>query len=218
MSIALSLGNNLTTGGVFTSSAVNNTSVTNVTDFASVAGSSTYTLLSTQTASGDASISFTSGINSTYLEYVFHFSGVHPQTDTVDFQFQASTDGGSNYNTTVTNTNFRAYNASDSGTNGVSVIDGEAQGNGTSYINLIENEQSNDADESLSGYLQLFSPSTSFVKHFLARSEHTKSVYMIDNFIGGYFNTTSAINAVNFKFSSGNIDTGVFRLYGVKYS
>jgi hypothetical protein len=85
MSIALSLGNNLTTGGIFKPTAVNNTSVNNVTDFAGIAGGSTLVLLSTQTASASANISFTSGIDSTYDEYIFKFINIHPATDAVDF-------------------------------------------------------------------------------------------------------------------------------------
>jgi hypothetical protein len=96
MSIALSLGNNLTTGGIFKPTAVNNTSVNNVTDFAGVTGGDvTLVLLSTQTASASANISFTTGIDSTYDEYVFKFINIHPATDEVSFTFNGSTDGGS---------------------------------------------------------------------------------------------------------------------------
>src|SRR5210317_1501080 len=102
MSIALSIGNNLTTNGVFTADAVNNTSVTNVTDFASVPGGGVLKLLSTQTASASASLDFTSGIDSTYDSYVFKFINIHPATDDVDFEVNFSTDGGSNYNVTKT--------------------------------------------------------------------------------------------------------------------
>jgi hypothetical protein len=106
MSIALSLGNNLTTGGIFKPTAVNNTSVNNVTDFAGIAGGGTLVLLSTQTASASASISFTTGIDSTYDEYIFKFINIHPATDSVNFTFNLSTDGGSSYNVTKTTTFF----------------------------------------------------------------------------------------------------------------
>jgi hypothetical protein len=103
MSIALSLGNNLTTGGIFKPTAVNNTSVNNVTDFAGIAGGGTLILLSTQTASASANISFTTGIDSTYDEYIFKFINCHPATDGVNLQVNlSSTDGGSNYNVTKT--------------------------------------------------------------------------------------------------------------------
>jgi hypothetical protein len=108
MSIALSLGNNLTTGGIFKPAAVNNTSVNNVTDFAGIAGGGTLVLLSTQTASASANISFTTGIDSTYDEYVFKFINIHPSVNDTDITFQASTDGGSTYGVTLTSTNFQA--------------------------------------------------------------------------------------------------------------
>jgi hypothetical protein len=96
MSIALSLGNNLTTGGIFKPTAVNNTSVNNVTDFAGIAGGGTLILLSTQTASASASISFTTGIDSTYDEYIFKFINIHLSSGTgIYFTFNLSTDGGS---------------------------------------------------------------------------------------------------------------------------
>jgi hypothetical protein len=109
MSIALSLGNNLTTGGIFKPTAVNNTSVNNVTDFAGIAGGGTLILLSTQTASASATISFTTGLDSTYDEYIFKFINIHPQTNNSDFTFNFSTDSGSNYNVTKTTTVFRAH-------------------------------------------------------------------------------------------------------------
>ena len=108
MSIALSLGNNITTGGIFKPAAVNNTSVNNVTDFAGIAGGATLVLLSTQTASASASISFTTGIDSTYDEYVFKFINIAQTAGERIFQFNGSTDGGSSYNVTKTTTFFRA--------------------------------------------------------------------------------------------------------------
>jgi hypothetical protein len=109
MSIALSLGNNLTTGGIFKPTAVNNTSVNNVTDFAGIAGGATLVLLSTQTASASANISFTTGIDSTYDEYIFKFINMHPATDGTPLLFNLSTDGGSSYNITKTTSVFNAY-------------------------------------------------------------------------------------------------------------
>src|SRR6056300_1308573 len=104
MSIALSIGNNLTTGGVFTADAVNNTSVTNVTDFASVPAGGVLKLLSTQTASASASISFTSGIDSTYDSYVFKFIDIHASAQGSNY-FQVNfRDGGSDYDATKTTT------------------------------------------------------------------------------------------------------------------
>jgi len=78
----------------------NNNSISNVTSFAQIPAG-TPTLISTQTASGSASISFT-GIDSTYDVYQFEFINIHPATDSVNLQFQCSTDGGSSYGVTLT--------------------------------------------------------------------------------------------------------------------
>ena len=219
MSIALSLGNNLTTGGIFKPTAVNNTSVNNVTDFAGVAGSSTLVLLSTQTASASANISFTSGIDSTYDEYIFKFINIHPATDNVDFAFNLSTDGGSNYNVTKTTTFFAAQH-SESGTGaGVDYSTTKDLAQSTSY-QIIGDGVGNDNDESTSGYLHLFNPSsTTFVKHFIASAnDYYYNNYTLNNYVAGYGNTTSAVNAVDFKMSSGNIDDGIIKMYGVAKS
>jgi hypothetical protein len=217
MSIALSLGNNLTTGGIFKPTAVNNTSVNNVTDFAGIAGGGTLILLSTQTASASASISFTSGIDSTYDEYVFKFINCHPASNNVYLDFQGSTDSGSSYNTTITASFFRAYQSEDnSGATLVYVDAGQAQG--TSYQNLSRGI-GNGSDECVNGYLHLFNPSdTTFVKHFLSVTQINDSAYSQNTYVGGYFNTTSAIDAVSFKMSSGNIDDGIIKMYGVAKS
>ena len=216
MSIALSIGNNLTTGGVFTADAVNNTSVTNVTDFASLPGGGVLKLLSTQTASGSASISFTSGIDSTYDSYVFKFYDIHPQTDNVHFQFNMSTDGGSNYNVTKTTTFFRAYH--DEG------IEGEALEYQASRdlaqstsAHILASDLDNANDASFAGSMSLYNPSsTTFVKHFISRTTALSAdYYNYHVFTAGYGNTTSSINAIRFEMSSGNIDDGIIKMYGV---
>ena len=217
MSIALSLGNNLTTGGIFKPTAVNNTSVNNVTDFAGIAGGGTLVLLSTQTASASANISFTTGIDSTYDEYIFKFINIHPANNDVVFETNFSSDGGSNYNVTKTTTNFEATHT-ESGTSDFKYGTGDdiAQGTGYQRTGLV----GSDNDESVSGYLHLFAPSsTTFVKHFIARTQgYYAGEYAWSNFMAGYCNTTSAINAIDFKMSSGNIDDGIIKMYGVAKS
>jgi hypothetical protein len=173
-------------------------------------------LLSTQTASASASISFTSGINSTYKEYMFVFNNIHPATDDVDFQFNFSTDGGSNYNVTKTTTAFNTYHyESDAGTN-LDYDTARDLAQSTNYQD-ISRRTGNGNDESVSGYLHLFNPSdTNFVKHFII---NTNGVHTLDIsfslFIAGYANTTSAINAIDFKMPSGNIDDGTIQMFGV---
>ena len=171
-------------------------------------------MLSTQTASASASISFTSGIDSTYDEYVFKFINLHPANNDVVFETNFSSDGGSNYNVTKTTTNFEATH-DESGTSGFKYGTGDdiAQGTGYQRTGLV----GNDNDESVCGELYLFSPSSlTFVKHFIARTQgYYGGAFAWSNFMAGYCNTTSAINAIDFKMSSGNIDDGIIKMYGV---
>ena len=180
------------------------------------------TLLATNTiTSGVSSSSFTSWIYSTYRTYMFKFISMHPATDNVSFEFNLSTDSGSNYNVTKTTTFFRAYHdESDTSTSlGYNASADLAQS--TSYQPLISNTASegigNDNDQNGVGYLYIFSPSsTTFVKHFISTMQYNqKDDYSINTYIAGYGNTTSAINAIDFKMSSGNIDSGVIKMYGI---
>jgi len=217
MSIALSLGNNLTTNGVFKPAAVNNTSVNNVTTFASVPAGGALFLLSTQTASSSASISFTSGIDSTYDSYVFKFINCHAATNSAKLVFNLSTDSGSNYNVTKTSTTFVAYH-NEAGTSAVLEYAASEDLAQSTSDQIISTNVKNDADIGISGNLQIFQPSSNiFVKHYIARTNGMNvNTYSMDFFTAGYGNTTSAIDAVQFKMSSGNIDDGIIKMYGVK--
>ena len=171
--------------------------------------------LSKQTASASSSISFTSGIDSTYKEYLFTFKNMHPATDNVQFEFNLSTDGGSNYNVTKTSSFFRAYHSESSGES-LSYRTNRDLAQSTSNQPLVE-EIGNDNDQQLSGYLHLFNPSsTTFVKHFISVTNAVASAdYSTNGYISGYGNTTSSIDAVRFQMSSGNIDAGDICLYGI---
>jgi len=171
--------------------------------------------ISSSTASSSATVSFTSGIDSTYKEYIFLFNNIHPATDGANIQFQGSTDGGSNYNTTITSSYFQAQaNASETA---LEYDGGQDLAQSTNFQTILAKEPGNGNDESVSGILYLFDPSnTTFVKHFLSvgNCQDTEAMSR-QGFTGGYFNTTSAINAVQFKMSSGNMDSGTIDLYGV---
>jgi hypothetical protein len=171
--------------------------------------------ISKATASASASIEFTSGIDSTYKEYVFYFNNIHPATDNASFTFNFSTDSGSNYNVSKTTTFFYAYH-NEAGTSTALEYRTDYDITGTGFA-ILSAEVGNANDECSSGYLHLFNPSsTTFVKHFISRSSHTQGgEYMIDNHVAGYGNTTSAVDAVKFQMSSGNIDAGEILLFGV---
>jgi len=195
--------------------AVNN-SLSAVTTLPTAITTGSMTLLQTQTASSSSSISFTSNIDSTYDSYVFKFINIHPATDGANFQFQCSTDGGSNYNTTVTSTFFQAFHFENDSSANVEYAAAKDLAQSTSFQNLATG-QGNDNDQACSGYLHLFNPSsTTFVKHFLSNNNSSDaSDITINQIPAGYFNTTSAIDGVQFKMSSGNIDDGIIKMYGV---
>jgi len=174
-----------------------------------------WTLIQTQTASASSTISFTSGLDSTYDEYCFKYINIHPQTNDVAFQFNGSTDSGSNYNVTKTTSAFNAYSHESSGA-ALTYRSGEDMAQGTGFLG-IQADWSSDNDHAGSGYLYLFAPSdTTFVKHFLIESSNNhEGEYAMRHFIGGYFNTTSAVDAIQFKMSSGNIDAGTISLFGI---
>ena len=168
--------------------------------------------------SGVSASAFTSGITSTYGEYVFKFYGMHPATDDVTFQVNFSIDGGSNYNVTKTTTFYQGQNGESSGDGGsLSYKNGEDLAQATGYQSLGTN-LGNDADQHAAGELRLFNPaSTTYAKHFLSRCICMHSAnYANDTFITGYINTTSAVNAISFQMSSGNIDVGKIKMWGVK--
>ena len=218
-SITRSFANNIGSSGILTASAVTNTTIEDVTSFDNAVVDATLVLLSTQTASASANISFTTGLDSTYDEYIFKFIDIHPATDGQEFQFNMSSDGGSNYNVTKTTTFFNAFHNEADTSTGLSYNTGQDLAQSTSFQNL-SGAIGNGADESGAGYLKLFNPSsTTYVKHFIAEIVNYNSGNEIENkFIAGYGNTTSAINAVRFQMASGNIDDGIIKLYGVKKS
>jgi hypothetical protein len=173
------------------------------------------TLLSTSTASNASSVAITSNITSTYDEYMFVFTDINPATDEADFTFQGSIDGGSNYNVAITST-FVWVHHTEGGTDaGVFYTGGSDLAQGTGY-QIISDNIGNASDESGSGILQLFDPSdTTSIKHFIGRQNgYHGSNYSQNSMVQGYLNTTSAINAVSFKFTSGNFD-GVIQMYGI---
>ena len=218
-SITRSFANNIGSSGILTASAVTNTTVEDVTSFDNAASAATLVLLSTQTASASANISFTTGLDSTYDEYIFKFINMHPSSDGVKFQFNLSTDGGSNYNVTKTSTYFRAYHNEVGTATNLGYDTGVDLAQSTAYQSITVASGS-DNDQACVGTLTLFNPSsTTYVKHFISRcTEIHEADISNDDYVAGYGNTTSAINAVDFKFNTGNIDDGIIKLYGVKKS
>jgi hypothetical protein len=200
---------------------LNNQAVKNATSFGSISSLGSMTFIKKLTASSSATLSFVDGsdgvvLDDTYKEYVFTFNNIHPATNNVNLQFNMSSDGGSNYNITKTTTQFRASHGEDDGGAVLEYRSGEDLAQSTSFQSLIDST-GNDNDQSTSGTLRIFNPSsTTFVKHFISnmngyrQNDQTTNVY-----VAGYGNTTSAVDGVQFKMSSGNIDAGDICLYGI---
>jgi hypothetical protein len=173
-------------------------------------------LLQTQTASGSASISFTTGLDSTYDEYWFIFNNIHPSGNTGGLGINFSTDGGSNWNVTKTTTSFVAQHAEN---NTIAQIDyggGYDLAQSTSDQEICQNVYTGN-DESVSGIVKLYNPSsTIYVKHFISETNSVfASARSWHNLVAGYCNTTSAINGVIFRFDTNNMDDGTIQLFGV---
>ena len=214
--ITRAAANNITTGGVILPSAINDASVASVSSLAQVSAGDGITLISSQTASASASLSFTTGIDSTYRTYLFKFINMHPATDSAELKFNLSTDGGSTYAVTKTSTFCRAYH-NEADTEAVLEYQGLFDlAQSTSYQNL-SSETGFDNDQSNSGYLYLFAPSSNtYVKHFISNvNNYNHNNFSQENLSAGYANTTSPVNAIDFKFSSGNIDAGTVLMYGI---
>ena len=213
--IARNIANKITTGGVFTSGAITNSSVTGITVLANASDGITF--ISSQTASNSASLSFTSGITSTYKAYKFVYVNLDPVStaDYTGIEFNFSTDGGSNYNVTKTTAFFRAFHFEADTNTSLSFQSGLQQS--TSYQAIAERIGSN-SDDSVSGSLILFNPvNTTYVKHFLSHtSECNNSPASMYNVVAGYGNTTSAINAISFRATTGNLNSGKIYMYGIK--
>jgi hypothetical protein len=198
---------------------LNNRAVKDATAFGSISSLGSLTFISKQTASSSASISFTSGIDSSFKEYMFVFNNIHASAN-ARLTWQASTDGGSTYNTVCTTTAFgAAHNESGSFTQ-LAYSTGYDAAQSTSFIPLATETFATENDDSYSGTLHFFNPSsTTYVKHFMLQADQVNTSgaarYVTREMIAGYFNTTSAINAVQFKMASGNIDDGTISLFGI---
>ena len=201
----------------------NNRSIANISAIPGAAKSLTH--IKTLTASSSATLSFVDGssdvvLDSTYPIYIFKFFNIHPATDMADFSFNFSVDSGSNYNVTKTSTFFKAQHQGSSGNYGS--LDYFANGDlaqSTGFQRLTE-ALDNGNTSSMSGHLTIFNPSsTTFVKHYLYEdSEFGNDDFAVNSFAAGYGNTTSAVDAIQFKFDTGNIDAGTIKLYGLKDS
>ena len=198
---------------------LNNRALKDATAVGSITGLGNLVFISRSTASSSSSISITSGIDSTYKEYIFVFNNLHASANQ-RLSWQASTDGGSNYNTACTSTAFGAQHNEAGNFTQLAYSTGQDAAQSTSFIPLATETFAIENDDSYSGFLHFFEPSnTTFVKHFMLQANQVNTSgdarYVCREMVAGYFNTTSAIDAVQFKMTSGNIDSGTIDMYGV---
>tara|TARA_R100000030_G_scaffold79999_1_gene62870 strand:+ start:686 stop:1258 length:573 start_codon:yes stop_codon:yes gene_type:complete len=187
-----------------------------ITSFPSGVSGSSLVLISEQTASSSSTITFDSGIDSTYKEYIFKFIDIHMATSdaslTVNFR-----DGGSNYDATKTTSFFAANHPENDSSTSLAYASGAdlAQSTGAQKI---ATSVGNDNDENFNGELYLFNPSsTTFVKHFIGVNQISNhSDTSAQEFYAGYCNVTAAIDGVQFSTSAGTFETGRIALYGIK--
>ena len=203
---------------------LNDRAVRSATAFGSI-GTGSMVFIKKLTASSSSTLTFHNGtsnvvLDSTYKEYLFTFNNIHPSAES-DLLFQANVSGGADFNETITSTFFRAYQNEAGSDTTLAYVAGLDQAQGTGFSTLTDGigSASNTVnnDDNASGYLRLFNPaSTTFVKHFIGvTNQQNPAVYSVNNYFAGYFNTTSAIDEIQFKMASGNIDAGDICLYGI---
>jgi len=193
----------------------NDRSMASITSLPSGVSGSSLVLISEQTASSSSTISFTSGIDSTYKEYIFKFIDIHASSADKHFQVNFR-DGGSSYDATKTTTYIKVRHGEDDSLGSIVYDDGNDLAQSTGAQKLHENSHT-DNDSCLAGTLHLFDPSnTTFVKHFISNCNSVANPPISDNIlVAGYCNVTAAIDGVQFSFNSGNIDAGTIKMYGV---
>ena len=199
---------------------LNNRGVRAATNFGGTTSLGSWVFIKKVTASSDSTISFVDGtsdvvLDDTYKEYVFTFNNMHPSADS-DFSFNMSVDTGSNYNVAKTSSCHLAYHGEGDTPVGAGYNTTHDLAQGTGFQNIAANTTASNNDGSCSGYLHIFDPSnTTFVKHYIAESIRMDQTVANHFFIAGYGNTTSAVDAIQFKNDTGNMDSGDICLYGI---
>ena len=200
---------------------LNDRAVRSVTAFGSL-NTGSMVFIKKLTASSSSNLSFINGssdvvFDSTYKEYVFTFKDIHPSDNATRLKFNASDDTSSHsYDVVKTTTMFNAYHNEGGSASALAYETGTDEAQSTASI-FLGNDTKNDDDACMTGFLKIFNPSsTTFVKHFISRcATYANGDYAVDTYKGGDFNTTSALTAIQFTMSSGNIDAGDICLYGI---
>lgn len=169
-------------------------------------------LLATATASADATVDFTSGIDGTYDEYVFALQNVTPATDGVILWLRTSTDGGSSWDAGASDYQSVTWSFQHnfSGSSGSPTDDKIVLAGNTFAVGSAAGENG------VSGRVHVAQPSVAHEVEVWGQG-----VYMADDgelagvISRGRRNAAADVNGLRFLFSSGNIESGKFKLYGV---
>ena len=185
-----------------------------MTNNGSATGFGNVGLLGTQTASNSAALEFTS-ISASYKVLKFAWAFMNPEPDAVNFEFQYSIDNGSTWGVNIDSGAIRGYMTTPSGSGTMSYQSASTLWISTNYQHLVINV-GNASGEGCWGDMIIYNNGASGVlKQFVARGGGIYSdaapVLVMPN---GTLDTTSAIDAFRFKFSSGNIVTGRMKLWG----
>ena len=175
------------------------------------------TLISTTTiTSATANAAFT-GIDNTYDEYMWVIHHAVNSDASQGFDFNGSDDASSHsYDIIKTSTAFRTYHYEDDSSAALTYMESDDLGDSTAYQGLSGDQNNANADDAAVGILHLFSPaSTTYVKHFYSRFNYSGGPVFQTWHVAGYFNTTAAITAIDFKYTSGNIEKALIQMYGI---
>ena len=162
----------------------------------------------------------TSGITSSYSVYEIHFVNLHSEDSGVSFQFQVNAGGADYDDSPITSTHFQNYQNEAGTANAVGYSGGNDLANEANFQNLFQG-QVNGNDSSGSGTFTLYAPSsTTYVKHWTGdfNFHNSDPHYTTQAVTAGYINDATAITQIRFKFSSGDIDAGELKMYGLAKS
>ncbi len=172
-----------------------------------------WTLLSTTVASGDATIDIT-GLTSDYYMYKFFWYGVQPSDDaTIFFVASTSTDNGSTFDAGGSDYEWANHEVS-MATSPAHVVTGEEDNSAFAFHSVVSGNAANE----LSDFeITLFNPSATEYTKAVHSGLHISSTGVIRHTMGANARVdTTTVNAIQFKFTIGNIDLGTLKVYGVR--
>lgn len=167
-----------------------------------------FVLLEQHTASSSATLDFTTAITSTYDTYQIEIVRLVPATSSVFLYMRCSTDGGSTYDS-GSNYSYAYYNCNDAAGSGAH---GATSVSAMVVADAVDNTSNNSG---VSATLTFADPATTAWKNMHGSVQWVVTNILIASIYSGSYKTGSACNAVRFLFSSGNIASGIIRIYGI---